>query len=382
MNESSEGTSEPRRDPDRLPANLEALQEAAREVLPRNVYDYYAGGSEDESTLRANRAAWDGYRLRPRVLVDVSEIDTSVRLLGDLLPSPVALAPTAFQKLAHDGGEVAVARAAGRKGHLLVESSLATTPIEEVAEAAEGPVWLQLYVFRDRGLTEELVRRAEAAGCRAVCVTVDVPVQGNRERDAHNRFSLPDGVEMANFTGHIRSRFPDAVGGSALDAFIADAFDPSLTWEVVEWLRSVTTRPVVVKGIQSPEDGTRALRAGVDAVVVSNHGGRQLDGAEATARVLPEVVDAVAGEIPVLVDGGIRRGADVVRALALGADAVLIGRPYLWGLALGGEAGVAYVLDTLDAELERVLALLGCDSAASLDRSRLAPSLDRPRRPW
>lgn len=355
-------------------ATVDDLEVRAREVLPRAVYDYYAGGADDESTVSANRAAWGEIRFRPRVLVDVGEPDPSVELLGRRLPSPVAVAPTAFHRLAHPEGERATAR--GAAGRLLIASSLSTVPIDEIAAAASGPVWLQLYVFRDRGLSEALVRRAEAAGCAGLCLTVDVPVAGNRERDERNRFTLPDGVPIANFAGLLQEALPGG-RGSGLVRYIGAQFDPSLDWSAVKWLRGITALPLVLKGIQHPDDGRRAVDAGADAVVVSNHGGRQLDGAEATARILPDVVAAVEGRLPVLVDGGLRRGTDVARALALGARAVLVGRPVLWGLATGGAEGVSGVLDRLDAEFVRALALLGVPAASGLDPGALAP-LRRP----
>jgi len=337
---------------------VDAFEARARELLPREVYDYYAGGAEDERTLALNRAAFGRWLFRPRRLVDASGVDPSVELLGSRLSFPVALAPAAYHRLAHPDGEVATARAAGSAGTLMVASTVATRTVEEIAAASSGPVWLQLYVFRDRGLSEALVRRAEACGCGAVVLTVDVPVQGKRERDRRNRFRLPEGVEMANFAGLPQARMPQGEG-SGLDAFIAAQFDPSLTWDAVEWLREISSLPVVVKGILTGEDARRAVERGASAVIVSNHGGRQLDGAIPTMLALPEVVGAVEGRIPVLLDGGVRRGSDAVKALALGARAVLIGRPYLWGLAAGGEAGVARVLEILREEVERTLALLG-----------------------
>ena len=348
----------------------DSLRELARERLPRAVYDYYVGGADDETTVRANREAWAAIELRPRVLVDVSAADASVDLLGHRLPSPVVLAPTAFHRLAHDDGELATARGAGDR--LMVASSLSTVPIEEIVAAARGPVWLQLYVFRDRELSAALVRRAEEAGCVGLCLTVDVPVVGNRERDVANHFVLTVSMEMAIFSGLLQSEMPEA-GGSGLAHYIADQFDASLDWGAIEWLRGVTRLPVIVKGIQHPDDGRRAVEAGVDAIVVSNHGGRQLDGAQATARVLPDVVAAVEGRLPILVDGGLRRGTDVARALALGAAAVLVGRPYLWGLATGGAEGVARVLDELDHEFVRALQLLGVPAADALGPEALAP---------
>jgi 4-hydroxymandelate oxidase len=351
-----------------IPWSLDGYEDAARATLPRAVYDYFAGGAEDEVTLRANRTAYERYYLRPRVMVDVGHVDASVELLGERLAFPVVLAPAAFQRLAHAEGELATARAARAAGTLLVSSTLSTYSVDDIAAAAPGPLWLQLYVFRDRGLTRELVERAARAGCRAICLTVTVPVQGNRERDLRNQFRLPAGIEMANFVGLRQARFPEGVTGSGLNAFIAREFDPSLTWESVEWLRSITTLPVVLKGVVTAEDAALGVEHGASAIIVSNHGGRQLDAAEPTLFALPGVVDAVAGRAPVLVDGGIRRGTDVVKALCLGARAVLIARPYLWGLAVGGQKGVERVLSLLRAEVERTLALLGRPTIASLGR--------------
>lgn len=344
---------------------LADLEELARDRLPADVYDYYAGGAEDECTLRANRDAFGRYTLRRRVLVDVSEIDTSLELLGARIPHPIALAPTAFQRLADPAGEVASVRGAGASGALYVASTLSTTPLEEIAAAATGPIWFQLYVYRSREITRSLIERAEAAGYTAICLTVTVPVQGNRERDARNRFRLPEGIRMANFEGRLQERMPDGPG-SGLDALIGREFDPSLGWEAVEWIRSVTRLPVVVKGVVDGGDAASAVAHGAAAVIVSNHGGRQLDCEAGAITALPEVV-AAAGNVPVLVDGGIRRGTDVAKALALGARAVLIGRPYLWGLAVAGQTGVEGVVETLRAELARTMMLMGRPTLAALE---------------
>ncbi|HEU0298804.1 MAG TPA: alpha-hydroxy acid oxidase [Longimicrobium sp.] len=367
---------------DPKPASCEALEPAAHAVLSEAAYNYYAGGAEDEVTLRANRAAFGRFFLRPRVLVDVGEVDTSVELLGERLSMPILLAPTAFQRLAHPEGEKASACAARAAGTLMVASTLSNTPIEDVAAVAPGPLWFQLYVFRQREITRALVERAEAAGCTAICLTVTVPVQGNRERDTRTGFRLPPELEMANFTGLRQAVFPDDAAGSGLEAFIGREFDPTLTWGAVEWLRSITRLPIVLKGIVVPEDAARAVEHGADAVIVSNHGGRQLDCAEPTLLALPRVAEAVAGRIPVLMDGGIRRGTDVVKALALGARAVLIGRPVLWGLAVDGQAGVERVLEMLRGELRRTLALLGRASVRTVDASAITeiPGLILPPR--
>jgi 4-hydroxymandelate oxidase len=358
------------------PLNVAAYEALAQQRLPRPVYDYYAGGAEDETTVRANRAAFERYSLRPRVLVDVSRIDASVRVGDDDVAFPILLAPAAFQCLADPEGELATARAAAAAGTIYVVSTLSNYSFEEIAAAApHGRRWLQLYVFRDRSITEQLVRRAEGAGCRAICLTASVPVQGNRERDAHNRFGLPADLEIGNFRGLRQGRMPEAQG-SALLSFITAEFDPTLTWDALAWLRSITKLPVWVKGIMTAADARLAHEHGAAGVIVSNHGGRQLDGAQATLRALPDVTAAVADRMPVLLDGGVRRGTDVIKALLLGARAVLIARPYLWGLAAGGEAGVAHVLELLRGEVERALALLGAPSLQHLDGALLSDGAD------
>lgn len=355
-----------------LPLRLDDLEEAARPHLDAAAFDYYAGGAEDEITLRANRRAWQEIFLRPRVLTDVSHIDLTVELAGTRIGFPILLAPTAFQRLADPTqGERASARAARRAGTLLVASTLSTVPVEQIAAAAPGPFWFQVYVFRDRGLTDALVERARDAGATALCLTVTVPVQGRRERDARNAFTLPPDLALANFSGHIQAHMP-AGGGSGLETFIHREFDPSLTWKDLERLASRSGLPVLVKGVVTFEDARLAVQHGAAGIIVSNHGGRQLDGAEPTARALPHVVAGTDGHVPVLVDGGIRRGSDVVKALALGAKATLIGRPYLWGLAMAGEDGVFHVLDHLRAETARSMALVGCRTPAELGASLLA----------
>jgi 4-hydroxymandelate oxidase len=354
------------------PLNIMEYEAAARERLPQMVFDYYAGAADDEVTLRLNRSAYERITLRPRVLVDVSRIDTSLELLGHRLPFPILLAPTAFQRLAHPDGEAATARAARAAGTLfMMAGTLSTTTVEDAAEAVGGPFWFQVYVFRDRRLTEQLVERARAAGCSALCLTVTFPVTGNRERDARNGFALPPGLDMANFRGMEQARFP-GTHGSGLAAFVAHQFDPSLTWEAVEWLREFSGLPVLVKGVVTAEDARRAVEHGAAGIIVSNHGGRQLDTAEPTLRALPGVVEAAGAQVPVLVDGGIRRGTDVLKALALGARATLIGRPYLWGLATEGQAGVERVISLLRTELERAMALTGRPTLGDIDRTLLS----------
>ena len=352
--------------------NTRELEQLARERLSSLAFDYYASGAHDEHTLRDNVEAWARIPLHYRVLVDVSARDTSTTVLGEPVAMPILVAPTAFHKLACPDGELATARAASRAGTVMILSSLSNTRVEEVCAAATGPVWFQLYVYRDRGATAALVARAESAGARALVLTVDAPLLGRRERDVRNRFHLPPGLSVENMTaeGHGVVELQQAESGLA--AYVATKLDPSLGWKDVAWLRSITRLPVIVKGLVRPDDACRAIDHGASGVVVSNHGGRQLDGAPATASVLGAIADAVQGRIEVLVDGGVRRGADVLRALALGARAVLVGRPILWGLAVAGEEGAFGVLETMREELDQAMALAGCARVGEVTRDLVA----------
>jgi 4-hydroxymandelate oxidase len=293
----------------------------------------------------------------------VSQRRLETTVLGQKLAFPVLVAPTAFQRLAHPEGELATARAAGRAGTCMVLSTLSTSLVEDVVKASSGPVWFQLYVFKDRAATEALVRRAESAGARALVLTVDAPFLGRRERDVRHRFQLPEGLSVKNLEACGLGYLPRGTQDSGLAAYFATLLDPSLTWKDLAWLRSLTRLPVVVKGIVRPDDAVRAVEHGASAIVVSNHGGRQLDTAPATIDVLPGIADALGGRAELLLDGGIRRGTDVLKALALGARAVLVGRPILWGLAVDGSEGVSRVLEILRAELDLALALAGCTDA-------------------
>jgi len=330
----------------------EDFAEVARERLPDDVYDYYASGALSEWTLGENERAYTRWRFRRRVLVDVSAIDASCNLLGTSLSTPLLVAPTAFQCLADPEGEVATGRAVRAAGSLMVVSTLGTRTLEDVA-ATGVPRWFQLYIHKDRGLTRHLVERAEAAGFTAIVPTLDTPRIGIRYADQRNRFQLPPGLEVANLSAH----FPDAAA-SGLRAF-SEQFDDAIGWDDLAELCRSTTLPVVAKGVLAGADGVRAADAGCAAVIVSNHGGRQLDGDPGTLDALPEVVDEVAGRISVLVDGGVRRGTDVVKAIALGASAVLIGRPVLWALAAGGQAGVERMLRLMQEEIIDAMRQLG-----------------------
>jgi len=347
--------------------NVADYERAAKDLLPQMVYDYYAGGSWDEITLHENVRAFDRIRLRYRVLRDVAERSTATRVLGHDVAFPIVVAPTAFQCMAHPEGEVATAGAAARAGTLMIVSTLSNRPLEEIAAAADGPFWFQLYVYKDRGATEELVARAEAAGASAIVLTVDAQVWGIRERDVRNRFQLPPDLAMNNLLADM-STLPDGVADSGLGAYVASMFDQTLSWKDIEWLRNLTELPLVVKGIVHPDDARLAVEHGVEGVFVSNHGGRQVDTAPATLEVLADVVASVNGRAEVLLDGGIRRGSDAVKALALGAQAVAVGRPVLWGLSVEGQTGVERVLELLRHEFDSVMALCGARGPGELTR--------------
>jgi 4-hydroxymandelate oxidase len=333
-------------------------EEAARAALPTEAFDYFAGGAFDEVSLAANLADWTAIRLRPRVLRDVASVDTRTSLLGRAVGHPIVVAPTAFHRMAHPDGEVGSATGAADVDAHFILSTRSTTPVEEVADALAGtPFWYQVYVLRDRGLTVDLVQRAKAAGATALVLTVDVPRLGRRLRDLVNQFVVP------NHLGTIESLDrPDD---------LADQ-DPSLTFDDIGWLRELAGLPVVVKGVLRGDDARRCVDAGASAVVVSNHGGRQVDGAVSGAVALPSVVAEIVEQCEVYVDGGIRRGTDVVKALALGARAVLVGRPVLWGLAAGGRQGVASVLRELVDELALAMALCGCRTIDDVTADLLA----------
>ncbi len=353
--------------------NLRELESAAQERLGPMAWDYYSSGADDERCVARNLAAFERIHLHGRVLVDVATRELATTVLGAPLALPIIVAPSAFHRLAHDEGELASVRGAGDAGAVFTLSTLSNTAVEAVVAAATAPVWFQLYVYRDRAATEALVRRVEAAGCTALVLTVDAPLLGRRERDVKNRFSLPAHLSAVNLFAAGYETVAATGVESGLAAYFANLLDPSLTWDAVAWLRSITTLPVIVKGVLRADDAVRAVEAGAAGIVVSNHGGRQLDAAPATIDVLARVVDAVAGRADVLLDGGVRRGSDVIKAIALGAKAVLVGRPILWGLAAGGRAGVAHALDLLRRELDLAMALCGCPTIAAITRDLVQP---------
>jgi 4-hydroxymandelate oxidase len=347
--------------------NVHDFEAAARERLDPGAYAYFAGGSGDERTLRANVEAFARWELRPRVLVDVSEVSTSTTVLGEEVSLPLLVAPTAFHRLADPEGELATARAAAAAGTVMCLSTLSSVSPAELAAAAPGaPQWFQLYWSRDRGFTSDLVASAAEAGFRAIVLTVDFPVAGRRERDLRAEFTLPDDLPAPNL--------PVTLARKDFHAALGDIVDTSLTWRDLEWLRSASSLPLVVKGVLTAEDALLAVEHGAAGVIVSNHGGRQLDGVPATLDVLPEVVEAVGERVEVLVDGGIRRGTDVLKALALGARAALAGRAVLWGLAAAGEEGVVSVLTLLRDEIESGLMLLGCPRPEDVTRAHVRPA--------
>lgn len=354
------------------PINLFDLERMAVAGLPQATADYFAGAAEDEVTLRANRQAFEELFLRPRYLVDVSRIDTGTTVLGSPVRLPVLIAPTGFQQLAHPDGELATARAASAAGTVMVLSTFSTVSLEDVAAAASGPKWFQLYVHKDRGLTRDLVQRAAAAGYGALVLTVDVPMIGRQERDLRNGFALPPEMRVANFHLAESEALHVSRGESGLANFVRGLREPSFSWKDVEWLGTLSDLPIVLKGVLRGDDARRSLDHGVRGIIVSNHGGRQLDGAVPGIQALPEVVEALAGKAEVLVDGGIRRGTDIVKALALGARAVLIGRPVVWGLSWNGAAGIERVFQILQDEFETAMGLCGAPAVSHLTRDLIA----------
>jgi L-lactate dehydrogenase (cytochrome) len=374
-------------------ASVADLRTIARRRLPRGVFDYIDGGAEDERTMAANAAAFGAVTFRPRVLRDVGDVDPSTTLLGRRLPLPLVLAPTGFTRIADPDGELAVARAAARAGLPYTLSTLSTRSIEEVAAIGAGPKWFQVYVWRDRGLVKEMIGRAATAGYEALVLTVDTAVLGRRERDVRRGFSLPptiglstlvDGALHPGWTwrflrsdpirfANVRDAASIGDGSTAvtLSEYVNTQFDPGLSWRDVEWMRSVWAGPLVIKGVQTVDDARLAADAGVEAIALSNHGGRQLDSAPATLDLVAPVADAVGDRLEIICDGGVRRGSDIVKAVALGARACMAGRAYLYGLGAAGERGVDHVLGLLDADVRRTMALVGASSVADLGRERV-----------
>lgn len=366
--------------------NLRDFRALARKRLPRMIFDYLDGGSDDEVTLGRNQSHFSKIQLMPHALRNVETIDLSTTVLGQKVDLPVLISPTGQTRMFHHSGEEAVARAAARAGTIYSLSSLSSTSIEQTAAATTGPKWFQIYVWRDREVTREFMHRCRDSGYHALCLTVDLPVHGNRERDLRNELAFPakltpktlidvlshprwlyhyltkPRIELANVAGS--SLVEEAAGG--LMDYVAKQFDPTVNWDDAAWMIEQWDGPFIIKGIVNAEDARRAVEIGASAIVVSNHGGRQLDYMPSTIEVLPEIVQAVAGRAEILLDSGVRRGTDVIKALALGATAVMIGRPYLYALAAGGEVGVDRMFDLLRAEITRDMALLGCTKISDL----------------
>ena len=343
---------------------LDDYEAQAQKILPPAVYDFIAGGAADELTIKWNREKYRELRLRQHVLEDLSKLDCSITLLGQTMQSPILLAPTSNHRFVHPEGEIATARGAGLAQTTMVLSSGANTSVEDVVKSATQPVWFQLYVAKDRGLAKALIQRVEAAGAKALCVTVDSPLDGPRNRQNRVPLVMPPGVGYPHYEG---------IKEPATVVTLHEVRPQLLDWRDIEWIRSLTKMPVLLKGVMNAENADRGIRLGADGIIVSNHGGRCLDTQPATIEALPQVVEKVAGRVPVIVDGGIRRGTDVVKALALGATAIQIGRPYLYGLAVGGAEGVEHVIRILRQELLMAMAVLGKPTIQSLDRSVIWP---------
>ncbi|KAF4320813.1 hypothetical protein BBO99_00002904 [Phytophthora kernoviae] len=358
---------------DGKPLNILEFEQYAKEYLPKNAYDYYASGADDMVTLKENREAFKRLVLHPRVLRDVSKMDITTTLLGQRISSPVCVAPSAMHRMSHPDGEIASTTATAKADTCYILSTISTTSLEDVAVAntkanPNALRWYQLYVFKDRELTRDLVRRAEKSGYKAIVLTVDTPMLGHREPDVRNHFSLPNHLTMANFAnvGGEHEHGVSSLKDSGLAHYVSELFDLTLNWNDVKWLKSITKLPVVVKGVLSPEDAKIAVEMGCEGILVSNHGARQLDGVAATIDALPAIVKAVNGRAEVYMDGGVRRGTDVFKALALGARAVFLGRPVLYGLAHSGEDGVSNVLRILNEELKHAMLFSGTATLADI----------------
>ncbi len=352
--------------------NLWEYEAAAKSNLTEMLWNFYAGGAWDEFTVRENNMAFSQVWLRPRILNNVEQRDLHISVLSRPLRFPVAVSPSAFHALAHPDGELATARAAASLGTLMAASTFSNKSMEDIAAARndvnkQAPLWFQLYPLRDRGLMRTLVQRAQASGYAAICVTVDTAVSGRRERDLRTPLTPSPDMVLGNF-----SDLPLNTDARSLIQYVTNQIDPSFGWKDLRWLRSITSLPIVLKGVLRADDAAKAIDHGVAGLFVSNHGGRQLDGAIPTIRALPEIVEAAKGYAEVYLDSGVRRGTDVLKALALGAQCVFVGRPIVWGLSVDGETGVRHVLEMLGHELSIAMALAGCASIADIDQSLVA----------
>ena len=373
----------------RRAVNVDGLRRIARQRLPRSVFNYIDGGADDELTMVRNQQGFEQIEFHPRVLCQTGEVDTSTTLLGKRLPLPLILSPTGMTRVVTPGGEMDVARSAARSELPYALSTMSTYSIEEVAQGSSGPHWFQVYIWKDRVLVKELLDRAAQAGYEAIVITVDTTVLGNRERDLRSGFTVPpklgldtilDGILHPSWTWRfLRSEpilFANVIGKSvgdgndpvSLSQYLKDQFDATISWKDIEWFQQHWKGPILIKGIQSVEDAKLAVKAGIPAVIVSNHGGRQLDGAPPAIELIEPIADAVGSDLEILCDGGIRRGSDIAKAIAFGARACMIGRPYLYGLAVGGERGVDFTIRLLQEDLARTLALTGCPSVQKIGR--------------
>jgi 4-hydroxymandelate oxidase len=351
--------------------NLNDIERKAAEQISHNAHEYYVGGGADEITIAENKRAFQEIALLPRVLRDVSQRSLTASLLGQTFAMPIGIAPTAMQRLAHADGELATARAAAAMNVPMILSTTSTIALEDVASVKGAPLWFQIYVYKDREATREMAARAAASGYKALVLTVDTPYLGKREREIRVGFHLPPNLELPNFRAIGATSVDVVKQGSGLAQHFMDNIDPALTWKDVEWLRTVSGLPVVVKGVLRSDDATMAAEHGAAGIIVSNHGGRQVDTALATIRALPAIAEAVENRLDIMLDGGVRRGTDVLKALALGAKAVFLGRPILWGLGYDGEQGVTRVLEILRDEFDLTMALCGCRSVAEITRDLL-----------
>uniref|UniRef100_A0A0D6QYN6 (S)-2-hydroxy-acid oxidase n=1 Tax=Araucaria cunninghamii TaxID=56994 RepID=A0A0D6QYN6_ARACU len=356
--------------------NVSEYEAVAKEKLPKMVFDYYASGAEDQWTLQENRKAFQRIRFRPRILVDVSKIDTSSSVLGFRISMPIMIAPTAMQKMAHPDGELATARAASAAGTIMILSTLSTSSVEEVSLTGPGIHFFQLYVLKDRHVVAQLVKRAENAGFKAIALTVDSPRLGRRETDIRNKFALPSHLTLKNFVGLDLGKVEKTQDSGPASYFFENGTDRSLNWKDVKWLKTITNLPILLKGLVTAEDTRLAIQAGAAGIIVSNHGARQLDYVQGTISCLEEVVKAAQGQLPVFLDGGVRRGTDVFKALALGASGVFIGRPVVYALAAEGESGVRKVLQMLRDEFELTMSLAGCCSVEEINRNYIKTDAD------
>ena len=346
--------------------NLFDFEKSMTSTLESSAFDYYQSGSLDEHTLKDNASAFQRIKFLPRILKDVSHVDTNITFAGHCLNTPIIFSPTAFLGMAHNDGELAVARAAQNANNIMICSTLSNYPIEEITRSTQAPVWFQLYAYKDRQATLDLIQRAKQAGCKALVLTVDAPFLGRREQDVRNQFQLPSHLNIANLFSNSHSSLPNEDGHSGIAHYFENLIDKSLTWRDIDWLKRKADLPVYLKGILHPKDAQLAVEHGIDGIIVSNHGGRQLDGSIASIDALAAIGRSVNKQIPIMLDGGIRRGSDILKALALGAETVGIGRPIIWGLNHSGQQGVESIVNILTSELSLAMALAGCPDIKSI----------------